>query len=156
MEMVRSIVFVCTGNTCRSPMAEVMLQAMLDEHDLPIRVESAGTHAEEGAHAAQSAQDVMEEEGLDLRGHRARPVRDDLVAAADLVLTMTRAHRDMVVGAYPEAADKTFTLKGFVGEDGDVADPVGFGLETYRATAGQLDRTLRAVVAKLMQDFVRT
>ena len=148
------ILLICTGNTCRSPMAAAMLVARLGGS---CPVSSAGTAAHAGDPAADLAVQVMAERGLDLNAHQAQPISRELVDQADLVLTMTRAQRQLVIELAPGAADRVFTLVEYAtcptclpcGEELDIPDPLGMGVDVYRATADRLQRLMERVAGKL-------
>jgi len=132
-----NLLLVCTGNTCRSPMAEAIARDLLRGDDRAI-IGSAGVTAGDGAAATPEAVAAAGELGLDLSGHRSRPLTPRRVAEADRILTMTAAHRDLVLRAVPEAADRTSVLD----QDGDIADPFGGTLADYRVTAEQIKTAL--------------
>ena len=144
------ILLVCTGNTCRSPMAEVLLRRALELAKVEgVSVGSAGTGAFGGEPASEGSYLVALENGLDLAGHRARPVTRELVAESDLILAMSRGHlrklQTMGAGA------KAHLIGDYAGIEGDpeVADPVGGPIEGYRATYLQLDLMARAVAKRV-------
>jgi protein-tyrosine phosphatase len=111
-----SILVVCTGNVCRSPMAEGFLRKALADAlgDVAPSVASAGTAGWEGSEATPEAVAAAAELGVDISGHRARRLRPGMAETADLVLCMTREHRDTIVGSAPDVAGRTFTLKELV------------------------------------------
>ncbi len=147
------IAIVCTGNTCRSPMAEVLLREMLTKKlgsDDGARVLSAGVAAGPGSGAADQAVAVMGDRDLDLTSHASRPLDDAVMNAADLVLTMTRGHRAAILAAWPSMHDRVFTLRR---DGGDVSDPVGMPIEVYETCANQMEAELAAWVDALGDDF---
>ncbi|CAB3671597.1 Low molecular weight protein-tyrosine-phosphatase Ptp [Paraburkholderia phenoliruptrix] len=115
--MIRSMLVVCVGNICRSPMAEYLLRRELEG----IVVESAGLDALTGYAADPAAIQVCAENGLDISKHRARPLNAALVSVTDLILTMERVHSQEIMHRHPSARGKVFRL-GDV-EDFDVPDP---------------------------------
>lgn len=118
--MFNSIVVVCTGNICRSPMAEALLRRQLPGHGRAIV--SAGTHALTGAPADPLAVELMREHGVDIGAHRAQQLTGALLAQSDLLLVMEQNHVRWIVDAYPQYRGKTFRL-GNWGTLGDVPDP---------------------------------
>ncbi|MHB8926550.1 MAG: low molecular weight protein arginine phosphatase [Bacillota bacterium] len=146
------LLFVCSGNTCRSPMAEALTRAALAQVGMSgVTVVSAGTDAFTGDRASLNARAAMQERGFDLGAHRARRLDRQVVEEADLILTMTSRHKDRVVRLAPRAIEKTFTLREFTsGEKLDVGDPFGQSLETYRRTAEELAGEVERVVRRLV------
>jgi tRNA threonylcarbamoyl adenosine modification protein (Sua5/YciO/YrdC/YwlC family) len=148
------IALVCTGNTCRSPMAEVILKDLLRKAGGGLEsvvVLSAGIAASEGCMASQQAVEVMEARGLDLNEHQSRPLSDAIMDRADLILTMTRGHRNAILTAWPDRAAQVRTLRR---DGGDIADPVGSSVEVYEQCADQIARELTAWIESLETDFL--
>jgi len=148
------IVLVCTGNTCRSPMAEGLLKHKLANAGHAwsgVNVISAGVAASEGAMASQQAVDVMEAKGIDIACHESRPLSDAVMHRADIVLTMTRGHRAAILAAWPEMSDRVFTLRP---DGGDIADPVGGSVELYEQCARQIEESLDSWFVRLADTFL--
>ncbi|MCX7855735.1 MAG: low molecular weight protein arginine phosphatase [Anaerolineae bacterium] len=142
----RTILLVCTGNLCRSPMAAALLRRQLDEDGdrRDWRVLSAGIWAEEGEPASAGAVMAMAERGIDLTGHRSRRLTRQMVEEADLILGMAHQHVEAMREAFPEARDRIYLLAEMAGESHGIADPYGLSPVTYRVTANELERLIRA------------
>jgi protein-tyrosine-phosphatase len=154
--MIQSILLVCTGNICRSPLAASLLERALKEHGLDVAETSAGTGAWDGAPASEGAYLVGLERGLDLSGHRARLLSRDLVEKADLILTMARHHRARVDELGGEG--RVFVLGEYAGrsaESVEVSDPFGGDLGVYRDTCQELEALTTAVAGRLATESKR-
>jgi protein-tyrosine phosphatase len=110
-----NVLFVCTGNTCRSPMAEALLRKMAEEAGVAVQVKSAGIHALPGQPASGETMQVLPDHGLEQ--HRSQPVMDEHLAWSDVVLTMTRGHKEALISRFPQYLDKVYTLKEYAYEE---------------------------------------
>lgn len=149
-----NILLLCSGNTCRSPMAQaLLLQAIAEQPGMnkdDFNVVSAGLWAQDGFPASPQAVKVMSEYGLDIFAHRSRAMSRDLARQADLILTMTRSGLEEVQQRYPFARDKSFTLADYAGfTQQEIIDPFGLDLLTYRQTAQQLKKMINELIKKL-------
>jgi protein-tyrosine phosphatase len=143
-----TLLFVCTGNTCRSPLAEVLARQVLHGLGESVRVHSAGTAALEGSPASSQALSVAREAGLDLTSHRARSLTPEMLVDASLVLVMGEQHLAETRRLAPQAP--AHLLAAYAGgEPREVPDPFGGDLEVYRATLARL----RSLVQRSTQRF---
>lgn len=137
------VLFVCSGNTCRSPMAECLFNDLCVKNRLAYRAESAGLYAQEGDAATNNAFYAMKERGLNLSRHVARPINYALVRDTKLVVAMAESYAHVILNRYPDANVVAFHPP--------VNDPYGEPMEVYRATADELAGHMQWVLDRLME-----
>lgn len=155
---MKTILFVCYGNICRSPIAEGFLKKMLKEKltdHREIQVLSAGLNAL-GWPVTKEATEIMKSEGIEIGNFKSNRLTEELVDRVDLVLTMEKSHRDILVSLLPKYAYKIFTLKEFSGEKEnlDISDPYGCGSKTYEACAKEIKDTLEKTFDKIIKHLL--
>ncbi|MFZ0616512.1 MAG: serine hydroxymethyltransferase [Chthoniobacterales bacterium] len=144
----KTILFVCTGNVCRSPMAEGLMRHFLRERT-DITILSAGVSAPKGSRASQPAVEALSELGISLGNFRSQPVTEELLDKVTHVFTMTREHRRVIDLLFPEHSPKVRILGEFFSGGGDVPDPIGQGLPVYKRCRD----VIKSALAQLL-DFV--
>lgn len=155
--MIKRIIFVCTGNTCRSPMAEYILRNMIENSEQMEKdnweILSAGVSAIKGVKASDKTEQVMNELDLDLSGHLSRKIETIDLKKSDIIITMSRKHSRILILDHPDLADNIFTLKEFAeNQDGkDIEDPFGLSLEVYRDTRDEIKLELEKILQKLKE-----
>src|SRR5436189_2627690 len=151
---MKTILFVCTGNVCRSPMVEgIFRQATRGRGDY--RVLSAGLGAMEGQPPSPYAVQAVRELGIDISGQRSRMLTSELVHQADFIFGMTHSHIDTVMLLYPYAAEKTFLLREFDETldlfEKDISDPIGGSYEVYLNCRDQIEQGIASLLRFLEQ-----
>ena len=151
---MKKLIFVCTGNTCRSPMAEGLLRHLLGP-DCGWEISSAGVCAGNGFPASPNAVAALQEKGIDISDHRSRHLSPAMIEDADLLVTMTRNHRDAILSIVPESAGKVFLLKSFgIAQcPTDIYDPVGEALNIYRRVRDEIDAALPDLILYMKEDL---
>jgi tRNA threonylcarbamoyl adenosine modification protein (Sua5/YciO/YrdC/YwlC family) len=144
---MKNILFICTGNTCRSPMAEALFNLRIGD-DSGWKADSAGIFAGTGTPASKNAVEALLELDIDLSGHQSKPITAELLESADMIATMTVGHRFEIIQDFPSVADKVCLIKSFGTSKvpTDICDPFGGSLDEYKAIRDEIDRALADLI----------
>lgn len=164
--MIKTILFVCTGNTCRSAMAEGIFKKMLKGRTkdyIKFNIISAGISALPGMSPTPEAISVMFEHGIDISQHHAQELQEELIKKADLILVMTNEHKEYIHKEFIFTQNKTYLLKKFTlnnksesnqnnKRNYEIIDPIGRKIEFYRIVAKELKKNLKNILDKILEE----
>lgn len=146
------IMFICTGNICRSAMAQALLKKKTKEQNKDIEVYSCGIYAEDGDIPTYEGIEVMKKYGIDLEKHRAVNIINSNIEDMDVILCAAESHKNSVISMYPELKVKVFTMKEYAGyprSDWNINDPWGYGIDVYTKCAEEIEECINKILNKL-------
>lgn len=152
---MKKIMFICTGNICRSAMGEGYLKKIAEEENMDIYVCSSGIYADNGDEASYLAKEVMKEYDVDLSKHKSTNTRNSQIEDMDVILCATMAHKQLLIQMYPNLKEKIYTIKEYAYgkeiENKDISDPWGYDITIYRRCASELTNAIDNIAKKLKQ-----
>lgn len=140
------VLFVCTGNTCRSPMAEAFLNKLSRDNSLEYEASSAGIFAVEGGISENSIR-ALDELGIDISNYKSKPITDNMIESADIVLTMSLSHKEYLDNFHPQHSGKIKLLNDYAyGIKEDIKDPYGGDLQAYKAARDEIFKAINKLI----------
>lgn len=147
---IQNILFVCTGNTCRSPMAEVLATKMAEQKGINVRFQSAGVATIDGLPMSNNAIHVTKEKQLDGTLHSSQMINEDLINWADVILTMTENHRQILINNFQKSQNKIYNFASYLyNKNMDIIDPFGGSVEVYEQCLNSLQVMMEELFSKL-------
>jgi protein-tyrosine phosphatase len=146
---MNSVLFICSANICRSPMAMGLLRSLIEDSSDQWKIESAGVWDMGNQQVAVNTQLVLKERGIDLNDHTSRAVTGTMLSEFNLVLVMEDIHKEVLNLAFPEYTDRIYMLSEMVGEVYDIVDPIGGALADFEETAQEMERILTESFEKI-------
>ena len=149
------VMFVCTGNICRSAMAEGILKKLVKENNMDLEVCSCGVYAEDGDYASFNAIEAAKYYDVDISNHKATNIRNSQIEEMDIILCATNSHKNVVISMYPNLMNKVYTMKEYAeleedGKDMDIKDPWGYDMETYRRCIQEISSCLEKIIGRII------
>ena len=145
------IMFICTGNICRSAMAEGMMKKLAKDNNLDLDICSCGIYAEDGDYATYNAIEAAKYYDVNIESHRATNIRRSRIKEMDIILCATESHKQSVLHMYPELKEKVFTMKEYAkldnnGQDMDIKDPWGYDMNVYQNCAKEIEECNEKII----------
>ncbi|MCL2592296.1 MAG: low molecular weight protein arginine phosphatase [Defluviitaleaceae bacterium] len=151
---MNNILFVCTGNTCRSPMAEHIFNKKAKEKGINYEVKSCGVAAFGSSSASENAIKALNELGIDLSVHKSKMITQEDIACADVILTMTNSHKHHILQYFGEFSNKVYTVYEYaLSQKSDISDPFMGSIEIYRSCRDELNKLLEIIIKKLLEEI---
>lgn len=151
---MKKVMFICTGNICRSAMGHALMEKRVKELNKDITVYSSGVYAITGDNATSQAVQVMKQYSVDLLSHKATNIKDSNINSMDLILCATKNHKAAILGVYPNLKEKIYTIKEYAeydpnSLDQDIDDPYGCSIEMYEKCAEEIAECIEMILKKI-------